>query len=30
VALLRDAGFVGVQTRRDLAGVERFVAGRTA
>src|SRR5205807_7030965 len=29
VALLRTAGFGGVQTRPDLAGVERFVAGRT-
>jgi release factor glutamine methyltransferase len=29
VALLRTAGFAGVQTRPDLAGVERYVAGRT-
>ena len=29
VALLRTVGFGGVQTRPDLAGVERFVAGRT-
>jgi release factor glutamine methyltransferase len=27
-ALLEAQGFVGVETRRDLAGVERFVAGR--
>jgi len=26
--LLGAAGFAGVATRRDLAGVERFVAGR--
>jgi len=28
VALMEKASFTGVQTRRDLAGVERFVAGR--
>lgn len=28
-ALLRDAGFVKVETRDDLAGVNRFVAART-
>lgn len=28
VALLQAAGFVSLETRRDLAGVERFVAGR--
>ena len=28
VALMVKASFTGVQTRRDLAGVERFVAGR--
>ena len=27
-ALMRTAGFTGVATRRDLLGVERFVAGR--
>jgi release factor glutamine methyltransferase len=30
VALLRSAGFVDVRTRPDLAGVDRFVAGRMA
>jgi release factor glutamine methyltransferase len=30
VALLEGAGLVGVQTRADLAGVERFVAARRA
>jgi release factor glutamine methyltransferase len=30
VALMEDHGFAGVQTRADLAGVERFVAGRRA
>ena len=30
VALMGAHGFVGVQTRADLAGVERFVAGRHA
>lgn len=29
-ALLRRAGLVGIETRADLAGVERFVAGRRA
>jgi release factor glutamine methyltransferase len=28
VALMRTAGFIDVATRRDLPGVERFVAGR--
>ena len=28
VALMKTRGFVGVETRPDLAGVERFVAGR--
>jgi release factor glutamine methyltransferase len=28
VALMEAAGFSGVATRRDLAGIERFVAGR--
>jgi release factor glutamine methyltransferase len=28
VALVREQGFEAVETRRDLAGVERFVAGR--
>jgi release factor glutamine methyltransferase len=28
VELLRTAGFTGVATRRDLLGIERFVAGR--
>jgi len=28
VALMEKASFTGVQTRRDLAGVERFVAGK--
>ena len=28
VAMMRAAGFAPVETRRDLAGVERFVAGR--
>ena len=27
--LLSEAGFVDVETRADLAGVSRFVAGRT-
>ena len=26
--LFRDAGFGGVETRRDLAGIERVVLGR--
>lgn len=29
-ALLRDAGFLKVEIRRDLAGVDRFAAGRLA
>jgi hypothetical protein len=28
VELMRTAGFIGVATRPDLLGVERFVAGR--
>ena len=30
VALMREQGFEAIETRRDLAGVERFVAGRRA
>jgi release factor glutamine methyltransferase len=30
VGLLQAAGFLEVQTRPDLAGVQRFAAGRTA